>query len=540
MKWENFPLVRFVPFFILGILLNTIRSMFFLSMVCSTTALLLLLVKNIPYAKRYLNGVLVALFAFFFGAIAYQTSPFQTQPTPSLFQQNVEVSGKITYRSSTGKSVWLSSALGQKFQLIGQGVQTFSVGDTVVLCGEVQSIPPSLPWEFNTQRFLRKKGIHHRLHLHETLVHAKTKKTPAPASIFFGIAQAVVKGNKNYAPDEIKTLYKTSGLAHFFAVSGFHVGFVFIVLLRLFHLGKRKTSVMGSGFALLFVWIFVAWVSFPVSGLRAAIMITLVQVGNLMYREQLPIRGVLFSLLLLLIWQPFLVYDLGFWMSHLAVGGILIFHPLLYRKHFFPKWIAWIWEPLLVSIIVQLCLLPILLGFQQGVHINMLITQLTYTFLFPLIFVIGLVGVVLWECGIAFETLWSILDVAMEKIHDFLRFFTIHRWGKALQFSFSTSQTLVFYLHLVALAYFLHEKNKLALKIVTLFSVMLGLTCLFPYRSLPQKQLYYARGKQHLLLNKHNHIWNPIPQQSQPTVWNNTIYDRYVFPPEVGIETCVP
>lgn len=122
------------------------------------------------------------------------------------------------------------------------------------------------------------------------------------------------------------------GLIHLIAVSGLHLVILtslFLVLAK--HLKINHTWTLS--FALIFLWLFVLLVGGRPSILRAAIMSSLLLVGEFVHRPALSLRSLILAAAILLLANPFsLRMDVGFQLSFLAVLGIIWLKPFMATK----------------------------------------------------------------------------------------------------------------------------------------------------------------------------------------------------------------
>ncbi len=176
------------------------------------------------------------------------------------------------------------------------------------------------------------------------------------------VLSALTLGYKNELDYNIQQAYAASGAIHVLAVSGLHVGIVFIIinfLLRI--LGKNKTSrFFRFLFTLIFIWFFAFLTGGAPSVLRASLMFSFIALGMLLKRQNSIYNSIFASAFLLLLYNPFLLFDLSFQLSYSAVLSIVFFQPkivqLISFKHFSTKWL---WSLTSVSLAAQIGTFPI-------------------------------------------------------------------------------------------------------------------------------------------------------------------------------------
>lgn len=145
-----------------------------------------------------------------------------------------------------------------------------------------------------------------------------------------GVVVGMLTGNKAYISDETYADIKAAGVAPVFAVSGMHLS-VWVLglynLLELLKVKKRLNSVIGIAFIILFMGI----TGFTPSVCRAGIMLITVLVGNLFYRRADSVNSLGFATLLLCIFNPMIVADIGFLLSFSSTLGIILLNPVFVK-----------------------------------------------------------------------------------------------------------------------------------------------------------------------------------------------------------------
>ncbi|MFQ5672054.1 MAG: DNA internalization-related competence protein ComEC/Rec2 [Nitrospinales bacterium] len=152
-----------------------------------------------------------------------------------------------------------------------------------------------------------------------------------------GLLKAMLLGEKQTLPDDIKEDYRAAGIAHLMAVSGLHIGFVslasylvaypllFSFFCRYFpsaaRAGKaRKAAILFTLLPLSFYGILVGA---KVSALRAGIMIFVFLLAILVDRGHRLFNALLLAAFAVLSWNPRAIPDVGFQLSFMAVFSIL-------------------------------------------------------------------------------------------------------------------------------------------------------------------------------------------------------------------------
>jgi competence protein ComEC len=134
-------------------------------------------------------------------------------------------------------------------------------------------------------------------------------------------------------PREVRQKFSTSGVAHILAVSGFHVGILYGFLSFLFSaFSKRKLSVLLKVvLILLSLWAFAFIAGLSVSTVRATLMSSIYLSGQAFRRKPERYNTLAATAFLLLVYNPFYIFDIGFQLSFIAVLFIFWLQPPLSR-----------------------------------------------------------------------------------------------------------------------------------------------------------------------------------------------------------------
>ena len=141
------------------------------------------------------------------------------------------------------------------------------------------------------------------------------------------IASALLLGDKQEMPQDVKTSFRRSGISHLVSVSGFHVavflGFLTVLLVKL-TIGRKTRIALLAIFAVLFM----GCAGFSVSIVRATIMVFTVYLGILLGRKADSLSALGLAAILIVVINPYSVFDVGAQLSFLATFGILASSPL--------------------------------------------------------------------------------------------------------------------------------------------------------------------------------------------------------------------
>lgn len=142
---------------------------------------------------------------------------------------------------------------------------------------------------------------------------------------------AMLTGDKHGLGDGSLTALYRFGIGHMMAVSGMHL--VFMAGIVTSFLNKAKVYGIFRFIILEFcIVIFVVFTGMPVSVLRAAFMLTLINGASLFSRQSDPLSSLCIAALILLFFEPFLIRNSSFLLSVAGTFGAAVFAPAVTDK----------------------------------------------------------------------------------------------------------------------------------------------------------------------------------------------------------------
>ena len=260
-----------------------------------------------------------------------------------------------------------------------------SYGDKIIFKRKpVEVGEPTNPQQFNYKRYLSFHNTYHQVFLDDNdfipvgviqsfdliafsyrlrnkLLNILMEYIPVPREN--AVVSALVLGYGEAIDNDLIDAYSSAGAMHVLCVSGLHVGIIYIVLSRLLVFLDKKKSLKILKFVLLivFIWFYALITGLSPSVSRASTMITLVILGIWIRGGTSNIYNTLIvSIFVLLFFNPYLITEVGFQLSYLAVFGIIYLHPKIYTLLTSSNKI-WnrVWEITSVSISAQVATFPL-------------------------------------------------------------------------------------------------------------------------------------------------------------------------------------
>lgn len=176
------------------------------------------------------------------------------------------------------------------------------------------------------------------------------------------VAAAMTVGARREISRELRTAYSRTGTAHLLAVSGLHVGIIFLIINGLLYLLPlfRGGRLLKNFMAVVAIWVYAALSGMSPSVLRAAAMFTGAQLAVALSVTRSPVNILCGTAVVLLALRPGLVFDIGFQLSMLAVAGIMCWFPTLYR-FVTSRWRALnvLWSTIIIGAVASLATMPL-------------------------------------------------------------------------------------------------------------------------------------------------------------------------------------
>ena len=150
------------------------------------------------------------------------------------------------------------------------------------------------------------------------------RSVPADAAPFLKAVLTGDRGGLDFAAERDLTV---AGLSHVVAVSGMHVSLLVGALYLVMGRARRAAAAIGIPLVLIFMLL----TGLSPSVVRAGIMLSLLLLAPLLHRESDPPTALSAAALLILLFNPYTVANVGFQLSFLAVAGLLLLTGPLYR-----------------------------------------------------------------------------------------------------------------------------------------------------------------------------------------------------------------
>ncbi|MEO6406334.1 MAG: ComEC/Rec2 family competence protein [Ferruginibacter sp.] len=371
-------------------------------------------------------------------------------------------------------------------------------GDRILINNKLQQIKNSgNPGAFNYERYAAFQGYFQQAYLKNTgwlfISHRngnilydfifKTKekvinilRNYVKGKDELGIAEALLIGYKEDLDIDLVQAYSNTGVVHIIAISGMHLALIYFLLLWTFnHIPwLRRKEIIKAILTIAFLWLFSLLTGAAASVLRSAVMFSFLSLGKLFFRSASIYNTLAVSAFVLLVYNPYLLWDVGFQLSYLAVIGIVALQKPLFRLWYIPNKIARkLWELLSISIAAQLATFPLCLYYFHQFPNLFFITNLFAVPLSTALVYIELLLIVFYFIHPVALLIGKLLSATIWLMNYLIRFFNSFSFSVWDNIYTSVFATCLFYFMLLFMALWLVQKKRSMLRYMMLSILML-------------------------------------------------------------------
>ncbi len=181
------------------------------------------------------------------------------------------------------------------------------------------------------------------------------------------VARSMILGRRNEVSPEMDFAYQATGTSHILAVSGLHVGIIYLTISFLFaFLNYGRFRFLYYGIILAVIWSFAMITGLSPSVLRAATMFSFFLVARLIGRDSNIYNTLFASAFFIILFSPILIYSVSFQLSYLAVFGIVyLYNSIFGWFRIKNKLLDFFWKITALSLSVQIAAFPVTIYYFQ-------------------------------------------------------------------------------------------------------------------------------------------------------------------------------
>lgn len=310
--------------------------------------------------------------------------------------------------------------------------ETFAVGDSVRLVGEIQEIDHSSSYlySYGISASVSDAIILKNTSTDNTSLFSLFERLRARITSFFiestnvdtgGLLSALIIGDRSYLDSATSLNFRRVGISHILALSGMHLSIImhaFERILLFLRIRKRYRVTITSVATL----IYMALVGFTPSITRAGIMLIIYYVLYLLARSRDSFTSLSIAVSIIVLCSPNSVFDTSLWLSSLATLGIITLSEMQSYKpkgNIVVSMVRWIINMVLSSFFAIGCTLIITSTNFQSVSIISLLSTIIFSPLIEILIYLGfsllLIGKIPLLCKIT-TALGQFINNAVDKL----------------------------------------------------------------------------------------------------------------------------
>lgn len=209
----------------------------------------------------------------------------------------------------------------------------------------------------------------------------------------YGLVKAMLLGDKSNISDEYMEKFKQHGISHIIAISGLHIGILYLVMSKLFNaIVKNQKACFWLTTCFIIGYNFL--IELNISSVRASLMLTIYYVSIVYCLPYNKVRGFLITFCSYIILRPQDIFNLGFQLSYLAVWSLFYIYPVMVQR-LIPNSISYklkeFLKIILVTISINIGTMPVLMLYFGGISFTSIVANMMIV---PVVFYIYLGGII--------------------------------------------------------------------------------------------------------------------------------------------------
>lgn len=203
--------------------------------------------------------------------------------------------------------------------------------------------------------------------LKENIQELLTKET-------YALGIGILIGDNSRINEKIVEDFKNSNLSHMLAVSGAHINYVVLTVSILFT--KKRAGIKAQRVVTIMMMLFFMELTQMTSSVvRAGISCIIYMLASLLYRKADVINAMAISTLLILLNNPFKLFDIGFQLSYAGTLGIILFCKLI-NIPIKNKLLKYLKGSIIISISANIFIIPIMMYQFNTISLTFILSNL--------------------------------------------------------------------------------------------------------------------------------------------------------------------
>lgn len=335
---------------------------------------------------------------------------------------------------------------------------------------------PLNPHQFDYNAYMKRQQVYHQVYLNannslvitqkQSLfgkandIRTRINKTLENHSISeknLSIINALLLGQRQEVSKDTYKSFTSSGAVHILAISGLHIGLLLLMLSILFKpiTYFKHGKIIVSITIVMLLWTYAFIVGLSASVVRAVTMFSLFTIALYSNRISNTYNTLVISAFLLLLWNPYYIFDIGFQMSYSAVFAIIwikpsfdnLWQPKLYIGRKF-------WDVLSVTLSAQLGILPLSLFYFHQFPGLFFISNMVIIPLLGFLLGLGIITLIFAYFGWIPDLLFQLFNQCITWLLSFVEFISTHEDFVFSELPFNTWNLITSFLFIISVILF--------------------------------------------------------------------------------------
>ena len=464
--WKRLPFARIIIYFLTGIIIDTHVNLSGTTygLITFSTLLSICVVEYFPLQYRWkiktLHGALIGLSILLLGGISNHLS--SQQSTTIQAESGIDSSHlllKIKSKSRSGDSTIRYTATlfkphldsyikhSNSFLYINKKFSNnLKKGDLLITVEKPKRIKhTSNPGAFDFSAYGHQQQVDYTLHAQNDTYYITLRKSgddnntmieQIREKILFilrntiknkthiGLAEAMLIGYREDLEKTLLNTYVATGVVHVIAISGLHLGLIFMLIdLGIKNIfGKKRAVIAGIVVTIPVLWIFAILTGSSSSVNRSALMFTVLIFGRVISKRNNSLNALCASAFILLLCDTNTINDIGFQLSYAAVGSILLFEKHIQQLIFLKNKIAiYVWNMISISLAAQILTTPLVILHFHRFPLLFLFSNLVAVPLSSIILILEIVLCIFFMINIDVRLIAKLIEELMSWMNGYIK-----------------------------------------------------------------------------------------------------------------------
>ena len=313
------------------------------------------------------------------------------------------------------------------------------------------------------------------------------------------LLKAMLLGDERELDPQLRQAYADTGIIHIISISGAHVAILFAVIsLALSWIKQQRFAIIKYLLGLSFVWLYVILAGATTPALRAAILFSMISLGTILKQQRNPLNELLSAAMLMLLFEPMWLFQIGFQLSFLAVLSLLLFYqPIVACWQVKNRLGQWLWKSIATSIAAEILIAPLVAFYFHSFPPMFLIANLIAGLSMGIILILGLLLMVMGNIVFIGKPLGFLITYGVQAFHKTINLLQAVNTPSLQRIYISCTGLLLLYLFIVFMAQWLLQKHKKSLGFGLMTLCLLSLLALQRSWNIAQQEklIVYNSGK---------------------------------------------